>query len=276
MSQPPLIQWRTLALGALSVTASAHYVAAQAYDSPPANKIIAFVRTDDCQLEAIKPRVNAAGEALVKDKTTTWVAVDLPANPGRNVSMLGKPSPYIAAVEADAATSALPRLTKQVRRALGTQCHVDVYSIHEGRVITPGRTWKLGEPSPVGKGFITFYRADGISLKTLDTIWGGPHAELILSNRDRAVQSGQPLQGESYLYIRNVVVGRADKSSPSIDGIAETGGSVDRPGSGPSAAPAQGGPPPAANRNQESARRFMRVDIHRIEMFSVEEVILKD
>jgi hypothetical protein len=87
-------QWRALALAAVS---TALPLAAQADDAPPANKIIAFVRTDDCQLDAIKPKVNAAGEALVKDKATIWVAVDLPANPGQNIGMLGKPSPYLAA-----------------------------------------------------------------------------------------------------------------------------------------------------------------------------------
>lgn len=266
----------------LSVTAFAHCIAAQAQNLPPANKIIAFVRSDGCQLEAIKPQVNAAGEALVKDKATTAVVVDLPANPDRNVSMLGKPSPYIAAVEANAAPSALPGMIKKLRRALGTACRVDVYSIHEGRLITPKRTWQLGEPSPIGKGFITFLRADGISLQSLDSIWGGPHAQLILSNRDQAAQSGQPLQGESYLYIRNVVVARASLDSPAIDGIAETGGvaigasaeALARPAQ--VAARAQGGTPPALNRNQESAKRFMSLDINKINMFSAQEIILKD
>jgi hypothetical protein len=289
--RPP--QLRGLALLMLTATACAHSISAEAENLLPANKIIAFVRAEGCQFEAIKPKVNAAGEAFVKDKATTWVAVDLPANPDRNVSMLGKPSPYLAAVEANAATSALPGLIKKVRAALGTQCQVDVYSIREGRLISPKRTWQLGEPSPVGKGFITFLRADGISLQTLDSIWGGPHAELILSNRDRAAQTGQPLQGESYLYIRNVVVGRASEDSPVIDGIAETGGvgagasaqevarraqTLQAASQTQAAAPAQGGatPAPSANRNQESAKRFMSLDISKINMFSVQEIILKD
>jgi hypothetical protein len=281
---------RGLAFVVLSATALAHCISAQAENLPPANKLLAFVRADGCRWEAIKPKVDAAGQALVKDKATTWVAVDPPANPERNVDMMGKPSPYIAAVEANAAASALPRLIKKVSGALGTQCRVDVYSIYESRLINPQRTWQLREPSPGGKGFITFLRAEGITQEGLNSIWGGPHAELILSNRDRATQAGQPPRGEGFRYVRNIVLARASKDSPAIDGIAETGGgaplapeetarraqATEAGRQAPAAGQAPAGATPPPNRNQDSARRFMNLDLSTLGMFNVQELILKD
>ena len=102
-------QWSWLCFITLSAVALSGCPAKDvAVDLPTADKMIALVRADNCQLDAIKSRVNAAGEALAHNEATTRVAVHFAANPENNIDMLGNPADYIASVEAAAPISALP------------------------------------------------------------------------------------------------------------------------------------------------------------------------
>lgn len=256
-------QRRRLMLVALNVLALAANLPAVAQSLPAADKMIALVRADGCELDKLKPRVNAAGAKLVHNKATTRVEVDWPANPDKNVDLLGRPSPYIAALEATAPSSALRGITKDLERALGKECRVDIYSVHERRLAAPSRTWPLGQPSPGVKSLMTLVRKDGLSLEQFNAEWEGPHAAMAMSNRP-----------EGDRYIQNLVLARSNDDTPALDGIGEAGGPGGATPNSELTKEAQTAAAAARLKSMEHAKTFLNMG--KLQMFSAQETILKD
>jgi hypothetical protein len=100
-------------LGLSGVFCAATWAAASAAEAKSAtwnaNGAIAFVRAGTCDAARLEAKLAAAGEALVRDRATSFVAVDVAAFPENNIDMLGNPSPYVAAVEWSAPAQAIPR-----------------------------------------------------------------------------------------------------------------------------------------------------------------------
>jgi hypothetical protein len=186
---------------------------------PPADKFIAFVRAENCQLGPSWPRIDAASKSLVRDKSTSWVAVNVSADPEKNLNAMGVAAPFLAAVEAKAPAAALPGLIARVRKTLGTSCKIDIYTIGERTVQPFARTWELGQTTPTSKVFWTAVRKDGLSLAQFNDEWAGPHAAFAMANRARDAKLAPPPRGARY--IQNVVLGKDDAGSPDVDGIVE-------------------------------------------------------
>jgi hypothetical protein len=263
--------WRRLVWVALFVTDLGYALAADAAPLPTPNGIIAFVRADGCPLDAIKSQVNAAGQTLAKSRATTFVAVDLAAYPDNNIDMFGNPSPYIAAVEANSAPGDVPKLVKDARKALGIQCKLDIFSVNERRLFSPARSWELGTPTPGGKGFTLLVRKDGTTPKFFYEQWSGPHVDLFM-RREQSSQS--PRSSEGKRYIHNYILARSKGSLP-FDGIAEGAGNTRGPPTPESIKQTKAiaaGPP--SSDVQKHAPVFMNMD--KTQMFSVQEIILKD
>lgn len=229
--------------------------AAQAAAPAPADKLITLVQSSGCDWANLAPHLDAAGKIMAADKRTTRVSIDRPADAERNLDLMGKPSPFIAAIEVSAPASALPALAQRIGRSLGTACSAAIYLVYERRLMTTPRTWPLGEPSPVSKTLVTLIRKPGLSFEAFDQEWAGPHARLSLEWRAARGGDGH--------YVQNLVVGRLGQAAP-LDGIGEAEG--------------PGTPTPqereARMKTAAHARTFQ--DMDHASMFIAREVILKD
>lgn len=225
--------------------------------SPPAaDKVMVLVPAEGCDLTLLHPRVEAVGGTLTRDRRTTRVSVDWPADPARNLDLAGKPSPFAVAVEASAPTGALPSIARRIEVALGKNCKPAIYFVHERRMVTTPRTWALGEPAPASKTLVTLNRKSGASAEDFERLWAFPHAQLALAWR--------ALRGGEGHYVQNLVVGRATPSTPMIDGIGESEG--------------PGVPTPQERdiRMKTAAHAATFQNLRDSSMFVVREVTLKD
>lgn len=229
---------------------------AQAAAPPPVDKLIALVKSTGCDWASLAPRLDAAGKAVVADRRATRVSIDRPADAERNLDLMGKPSPFLAAVEVSAPPSILPTLARRIGRSLGSTCGAAFYLVHERRLMTTPRTWPLGEPSPASKTLVTLIRKSGLSFETFDQEWAGPHARLSLEWRAARGGDGH--------YVQNLVVGRLGRDAPPLDGIGEAEG----PGT-PTQQERE-----ARMKTAAHARTFQ--DMEHSSMFIAREVILKD
>jgi hypothetical protein len=218
---------------------------------------MAFVQGSGCDSARLRPKVEATARALVANRRTTRVVVDWPFDEARNVDIMGRPSPIVAALEVNAPQSELPNLAKSIQRGLGGTCAADLYLVHERRLWDTRRTWQLGSPSPASKTFNTQVRKAGLSHAEFDATWAGPHAELALGWR-RA--SGQT-EGH---YVQNVVITQLGQNQPAIDGIGEgdsSNATTDRA---------------RELRMQTAAHAQTFADMSKSSAFVAREVILKD
>jgi hypothetical protein len=241
----------------LSMASLAFTLAVDATALPVAGKAIALVQAANCDVPQLRQKMQTATQELVKDRHTTRVVVDWPADPERNLDLMGRPSPIAVALELTAAHSALSALAERVQRALGDACSVGVYLVHERRFVVTPRSWPLGQPSPDVKVLNMLVRKQGLSLEDFAATWAGPHAELALSWRKVDGATGGH-------YVQNLVVERIGRDAPAFDGIGE--------GEGPHA---------ASEREREARMKAAQhtpefVDTSKLTMFVTREVILKD
>jgi hypothetical protein len=224
---------------------------------PSANKVMAFVQASDCDLARLRPKLDATAKALVANRRTTRVVLDWPFDEARNVDVMGRPSPIIAAVEVTAPGAALPTLAGFVQRSIAATCPVDVYFVNERRLMVTRRTWQLGTPSPGSKTFNTQVRKAGLSLAEFNATWAGPHADLALGWR----RASGATEGH---YVQNLVLTQLGKTPPSIDGVGEgdaAGATTDRA---------------RELRMQTAAHAQTFADMSKSSAFVAREVILKD
>lgn len=222
----------------------------------PADKLIALVRAEGCDPFALGRALPALADKLAHDRRTNRVVIDWPAEPVRNLDLMGRPSPFVAALEVSAGKRVLARFGKQVTRQLGGVCPTDIYLVHERRLMTTPRSWPLGTPSPDSKVFNTLIRNDGLSHESFEAQWSGPHAELALGWRR--------LRGGEGHYVQNPVVGSVGAVSQAYDGIGE--------GEGDGGAAASDQIREARLNTAAHARTFH----HAGPMFVVRETVLKD
>lgn len=240
--------WSILALAGSSGTA-------QAAAPPPADKLIVLVQSSGCDWASLAPRLDAAGKIMAADKRTTRVSIDRPADAERNLDLMDKPSPFLAAIEVSAPPSALPALARRIERSLASACSAAVYLVHERRLMTTPRSWPLGEPAPASKTLVTLIRKPGLSFETFDQEWAGPHARLSLGWRTARGGNGH--------YAQNLVVGRLGRAAP-LDGIGEAEG------------PGTSTPQEREARIETAAHARTFQDMDHASMFIAREVILKD
>lgn len=245
---------RGLAIGALLL---ASFASADAAALPEANKLIALVPSSGCDMAQFRPRIEAAGQALSRDRRTSRVSIDWPAEPMRNLDLMGRPSPFAAAVEVSGAQGALTGIGRRLQSALVASCPVAIYRVHERRLMTTPRTWPLGEPSPASKTLVTLNRKPGLSFDVFDHEWSVTHAALALGWRKARGGDGH--------YVQNLVVGTVGNATPPLDGIGEAEG----PGGGSS-------PQEREARIQTAAHAATFQDQKNSAMFVAREVILKD
>ncbi len=216
-----MMKWTILALlGAIGVTCA---LPANAAGPLPATKLMALVRAEHCDRTRLEGTLAGLGRALARDRRTSRVAIDRPADPIRNLDLMGNTSPFAAALEISASQPALARIGERVRRRIAALCPVDVYLVHERRLMTTPRTWPLGTPSPDTKVLNTLIRNEGLSFERFDAEWSGPHAALALGWRR--------LRGGEGHYVQNPVVGSIGNASQAYDGIGEGEGSAGGAGS---------------------------------------------
>jgi hypothetical protein len=244
-------------LGLLCAAGLAWNQAANAEPLPKANKLIVLVQSEGCDLAQLKPRLGASGVALAADRHTSRVIIDWPADAERNLDLMGRPSPVLAAIEVNAKEPKLRTMAARVRRDLGTGCHVGFYLVSERRLLTLPRTWPLGGASPGSKILNLLVRKEGLTLEQFDAEWAGPHAKLALSWREEG-------DGETGRYAQNLVVGRIGEDGPLLDGIGE--------GEGPGMANDR--QREARMKAAEHSRSF--INMQKAAMFNAREVILKD
>jgi hypothetical protein len=222
----------------------------------PANKLMALLQSTGCDWAKLAPRLDATGRKLADDPRTIRVSIDRPADVERNLDLMGKSSPFLAALEVSARASTLPALARRVQHSLGSECAADIYLVHERRLLTTPRTWPLGEPSPASKTLVTLVRKPGLSFDAFDGEWAGPHAQLSLEWRAARGGNGH--------YVQNLVVGHIGRNTLPLDGIGEAEG--------------PGTPTPqereARIKTAAHARTFQ--DMEHSSMFVAREVILKD
>jgi hypothetical protein len=242
-------------LGSLAVALAQ---AASAAPLPSADKMIVLMRASGCDLAQLAPRLDAAGKAMAVDRRTLRVSIDRPADAARNLDLMGKPSPFAAALEVSAPASALPALARRVGRSIGTACPIGIYLVHERRLLTTPRTWPLGQPSPASKTFVTLNRKSGITFEQFDHEWAGPHAELALGWRKARGGNGH--------YVQNLVVGTIGPATPPLDGIGES--------EGPGTSPPSQQEREARVKTAAHAQTFQ--DLSNSTMFVARETILKD
>lgn len=223
---------------------------------PSANKAIALVGASNCDKAWLAGKLDATARAMARDHRTTHVSIDHPADPERNLDLMGRPSPFVAAVEVGAQPSALEALARRLQTTLGNGCPVTIYLVHERRLMTTRRTWSLGEPSPASKTLVTLVRKAGVSFADFDREWTGPHADLALGWRTARGGDGH--------YVQNLVLRRLG-DGPDIDGIGESEG----PGGAPS-------PEEREARARTAAHAATFQDLGRSSMFVARETILKD
>jgi hypothetical protein len=193
---------------------------------------------------------------MADDRRTTRVSIDRPADTERNLDLMGKPSPFVAAVEVSATASALPALAHRLEHRIGSECAADIYLVHERRLLTTRRTWPPGEPSPASKTLITLVRKPGLSFDAFDHEWAGPHAQLSLAWRAARGGDGH--------YVQNLVVGHIGGNTPPLDGIGEAEG------------PGTPTPQEREARIKTAAHAKTFQDMGHSAMFVAREVILKD
>jgi hypothetical protein len=225
---------------------------------PAADKLVVLVRAAGCDMAQLAPRLDAAGKAMAADRRTQRVGIDRPADPVRNLDLMGKPSPFAAALEVSAPASALPALARRLERSLGSACPAGIYLVHERRLMATPRTWPLNQPSPATKTLVTLNRKQGLSFEQFDREWAGPHAELALAWRAARGGSGH--------YVQNLVVGTIGSATPPLDGIGES--------EGPGTTPPSQQEREARVRTAAHAQTFQ--DLASSTMFVAREVILKD
>lgn len=230
---------------------------ANAASLPEANKLIALVQASGCDMARLRPRLEAAGRAMREDRRTRRVSIDWPADAVRNLDLLGRLSPFAAAIEVSAGRSVLAGLAHRIRLALGSGCRVGFYRVHERRLMTTSRSWPLGDPSPASKTLVTLNRKAGLSLEDFDREWAGPHARLALAWRAARGGDGH--------YVQNLIVGTIGRDTPPLDGIGESEG----PGGAPSAQEREA-------RVQTAAHAATFQDVAGSTMFVARETILKD
>jgi hypothetical protein len=233
-------------------------LAANAASLASADKIIVLVRSSGCDMTRLAPRLESAGKALADDRHSRRVSIDWPADRASNLDLTGKPSPFVAALEISAPGSALQALARRVQRDLAATCHVDIYRVHERRLMTTVRSWPLGQPSPMAKTLVTLNRRPGLSLADFDRAWAGPHAALALAWRRARGGDGH--------YVQNLVVGTIGPDTVPLDGIGESEG----PGTSPPGAAER----EARMRTAAHAQTFQ--DLPKSTMFVAREEILKD
>jgi hypothetical protein len=229
---------------------------AKASPLPPADKLIVLVQSSGCNWAKLAPRLDAVGREMADNRRTIRVSIDRPADAERNLDLMGKPSPFVAAVEVSARASALSALARHVQRGLGSECGADLYLVHERRLLTTPRTWTLGEPSPASKTLVTLIRKPGLSFTDFDHAWAGPHAQLSLAWRAARGGNGH--------YVQNLIVGHVGRTTPPLDGIGEAEG----PGR-PTSQERE-----ARIKTAAHAKTFQ--DMEHTSMFVAREVILKD
>jgi hypothetical protein len=261
-----LVDWPPGArrLGALAVVAglaaasSPDWAAAAA--SPPANKIIAMVHADGCDVEQLKPRMEAASRGLASDPATERVAVNWPYGSASGGPQAGAGrSMFVAAIDVRAKSSAIPILMKQVQTALGPECKVETYALHELEVVAEPRTWPLGDPSPGVKLISLVVKRQGLTLPEFAAYWAGPHAKVALESPIRP-----------YRYVENVVVS-ASGETPQVDGVGEQN-FLDPDYSKKRMATPEG-KAAAANVLKDTPNLM---DMSKLRMFLAQETILKD
>jgi len=243
---------------ALCAVGLAGATAASAHVSPRPEKLIVLVRAEGCEFARLKATLASAGRAMVRDSRTTRVVVDWPVDPVHNPDMMGNPSPIIAALEISATQAIMGELAGKVRRKLARACPSDIYLVHERRLLTTPRSWKLGKASPETKVLVTMARIPGISLAEFVGEWGGGHAELALAWRRARGGAGH--------YVQNIVVEAVGEGTPELDGIGEI--------EGPGTRTVSDDERKARMQTAAHARSFQ--DMDNSAMFVAREVILKD
>jgi hypothetical protein len=226
-----------------------------AAEQPTANKLIALVPAASCDTVQLRQKMAAATDEVVKDARVSRAVVDWPADPNKNLDLMGRPSPIAAALELSAREPALSSLAERVQREL--PCHVSVYLVHERPFVVSPRTWPLGEPSPQVKVLSMLVRKQGLSRQEFDATWGGPHAELALSwRKDGGATGGH--------YVQNLVINRIGDDAPALDGIGE--------GEGPRAVSER--EREARMKTAQHAQTFE--DTSKMTMFVARETVFKD
>lgn len=221
------------------------------------DKAIALVPAAGCELARLTPALGGLAHQMARDRRTNRVVLDWPADTERNLDLMGRPSPFLAALEVNAPASDVAALARRMEHHIGKTCPVEVYLVRETRLLTLTRSWKLGEPSPGTKLLTTLVRKPGTSHDTFVDEWTGPHAALALSWREgRKDNEGR--------YAQNRVVGSVSPDAPSIDGIGEGEGS------------GQPGPGEREARMKAAAHSASFMDMAATRMFLSRETILKD
>lgn len=222
-----------------------------------ADKLIALFSAEGCDDRNLRPKLNSMASELARKKSTTRVSVDLPADPERNLDLLGRASPFAAALEVSAAPGNLGELARYVSAGIAPACKADVYLVAERRLITTPRSWPVGTPAPQTKTLVTLKRKPGVSADTFVQEWTGPHATLALAWRQERGGAGH--------YVQNLVRGEIGADVASIDGIGESEGPGDAPGQEERAA-----------RVRTAAHAATFQDLAATQMLVAREVILKD
>lgn len=232
--------------------------AACAEEPPTANKLIVLVPAQGCDFATLEPRLAKAGKAMVRNRRTTRVIVDWPADPSRNLDLMGIASPFIAALEVSAELAVLGRLAAKLRRKLEKACPVDLYLVEERRLMTTPRSWKLGEASSRIKVLTTVNRKQGLLRAEFLREWVGTHAELSLGWRRARGGDGH--------YVQNIVTQSLGGGTPELDGIGEIEGQATGSVSDEE----------RQARIQSAAHAPSFLDMEQNSMFRAREVILKD
>jgi len=230
---------------------------ASAASLPVADKLFALVPSRDCDITRMRPRIEAAAREASRDRRTARVSIDWPADAARNLDLMGRPSPFAAALEVTAGQPALAGIAGRLQHALGTSCAVQYYLVHERRLMITPRTWLLGQPAPASKTLVTLNRKAGVSFETFDHEWAVTHAVLAMGWRKARGGDGH--------YVQSLVVGTLGSGTPPLDGIGESEG----PGGAPSQQERE-----ARMKTAVHAATFQ--DQQNSAMFVAREVILKD
>src|SRR5699024_2772688 len=83
----------------LALAAAGIAFPASADPFPAADKVMVLVSAAGCDAALLSPRLDAVGRAMAADRRTIRVSIDRPADPTRNLDLLGKSSPFAAAIE---------------------------------------------------------------------------------------------------------------------------------------------------------------------------------
>lgn len=229
---------------------------------PEANKALVLIPAATCPIERLRPRLDAVGRKLVHDRRIARLVFNYPADPERNLDMLGRPSSTVAIVEVSAIRhSPILPIASKVARDVSAICPTAAYLAHERRYLSNIRTWPLDTVSPGLKQFTLLTRRADISIEKFDREWGGPHADLSLGWRRASGEKGAH-------YVQNLIVGTIGSTVPALDGIGEGGGAT--------AGTPEERKAPSADRlkTAQHAQTFIQMD--RSTMFTAKEFIFKD